>query len=109
MVVKHIDKDEKLRRRTILHQLKEKERTQFIASVPAPKSAVRELFEYLDRSADPCDNTLIRTLRFLKERGFPEERIVPWLEEHGGYCDCEVLANVEDVWNQMVEKEWQRS
>jgi hypothetical protein len=107
--MKQMDKDERLRRRTIRHQLKEKERRQFIASVPVPKSAVRELFEHLDRSADPCDNTLTRTLRFLEERGFLVERIVPWLEEHGGYCDCEVLSNVEDVWNQMVEKEWQRS
>ncbi len=101
-------KDERLHRRTILHQLKEKERMQFIASVPAPKSLVRELFEYLDRSDDPCDATLSQTLGFLKERGLPEERVVPWLEDHGGYCDCEVLYNVEDVWNQMVEKEWQR-
>jgi hypothetical protein len=107
--MKHMDKDERLRRRTIRHQLKEKERTQFIVSLPVAKSAVRELFEYLDRSDDPCDNTLSQTLGFLKERGIPEEKVVPWLEEHGGYCDCEVLANVEDVWNQMVEKEWQRS
>jgi hypothetical protein len=53
-----MDKDERRRRRTILHQLKEKERAQFIASVPTSKSAVRELFEYLDRSDDACDNTL---------------------------------------------------
>jgi len=25
-----------------------------------------------------------------------EDRIIPWLEEHGGGCDCEVLANVEE-------------
>ena len=107
--MKQIDKDERLRRRAILHQLKEKERTQFIASVPAPKSTIRELFEYLDSSDSPCDNTLSQTQGFLKERGIPEEKVVPWLEEHGGYCDCEVLANAEDVWNQMMEKEWPRS
>jgi hypothetical protein len=109
MIVKQMHKDERRRRRTILHELKAKERSQFIASVPVPASAVRELFDYLDRGDEPCDNTLSQTLGFLKERGLVEERVVPWLEEHGGYCDCEVLANVEDVWNQMVEKEWQRS
>ena len=46
--MKKIDKDERLRRRAILHQLQEKERAQFIASVPAPNSTIRELFEYLD-------------------------------------------------------------
>jgi hypothetical protein len=109
MIVKQMHKDERRRRRAILHELKDKERSQFISSVPMPAAAVRELFDYLERGDDPCDNTLNQTLGFLKERGFQAERIVPWLEEHGGFCDCEVLANVEDVWNQMAEKEWQRS
>jgi hypothetical protein len=24
--------------------------------------------------------------------------VIPWLREQGGYCDCEVLANVEERW-----------
>jgi hypothetical protein len=31
-------------------------------------------------------------------------RIVPWLREHGGYCDCEVLANVEDEFSEILER-----
>ncbi|WP_290687210.1 DUF2695 domain-containing protein [Intestinibacter sp.] len=27
----------------------------------------------------------------------PLEESIEWLEEHGGYCDCEVLANIEDL------------
>ena len=26
----------------------------------------------------------------------PLKKIIEWLEENGGYCDCEVLANIEE-------------
>jgi hypothetical protein len=35
---------------------------------------------------------------FLAERGLDAAAVIPWLRESGGYCDCEVLANVEDEW-----------
>ena len=96
------------RRRAILRGLKEKEHADFLAALPAPKSDIRDLFDYLD-SDEPCDNTLRRAVVFINERSLPEERVKSWLEEHGGYCDCEVIFNVEDVWNQMVEEEWRRN
>ncbi len=27
---------------------------------------------------------------------------VAWLAEYGGGCDCEVIANVEDRWGEVV-------
>ena len=104
-----MDKEKKERRRATLHDLREKERAQFIASLPAPKTDIRDLFEYLDSADGPCDHSLKQTLGFLRGRGLLEQEVVPWLQEHGGYCDCEVIFNVEDAWNQMVEEQWQQN
>jgi hypothetical protein len=30
-------------------------------------------------------------------KGINESRVIPWLEKNGGYCDCEVIANVEEA------------
>lgn len=44
-----------------------------------------------------CDNTLKSSKQTLMDLGYSDteiEDIVEWIEEHGGYCDCEVLINV---------------
>jgi hypothetical protein len=57
------------------------------------------LFNHLDeaRSAG-CDHSRRFARQFLVARSLSASAIVPWLGEHRGYCDCEVLANVEDAW-----------
>ena len=42
-----------------------------------------------------CDNTLLFTKLWLARRGHDVSTVVAWLQRHGGYCDCEVLLNVE--------------
>jgi len=70
---------------------------QLAASIPMPQQDLRDLFDYLDRpNTPPCDHTLRLTTEFLQQRSLEVERVVVWLREHGGYCDCEVIANVED-------------
>ncbi len=34
----------------------------------------------------------------------PKNDLVPWLQELGGYCDCEVLANVEQQFEKILGK-----
>jgi len=77
---------------------KEQERQRLLASVPIPLTELHKLFDHLDRKDAPaCDHTLRDTLTFLRSRGLEEPAIVAWLNEHGGFCDCEVLANVENT------------
>jgi hypothetical protein len=58
---------------------------------------LHDLFDWLDREDAPaCDHTLRETVEFLRQRGLDVERVVSWLQEHGGFCDCEVLYNVEE-------------
>lgn len=45
-----------------------------------------------------CNHTRAITDAWLVEHGHPLEQVHQWLEEHGGYCDCEVLANAEQAW-----------
>lgn len=33
----------------------------------------------------------------MQQRAIDEGRVVPWLEQNGGHCDCEVIANVEEA------------
>ena len=88
-----------------MQELKSRERAEFQASIPAPKAEILDLFEHLE-NGEPCDNTLRQTLEFIQARSLQEPEMIAWLEQHGGFCDCEVILNVEDTWNQMVEEEW---
>lgn len=65
-------------------------------------SQLTELFDHLDVAlAEGCDHTLRFTVAYLRSHGLSEDLIIPWLQEYGGYCDCEVLANVEERWGQL--------
>lgn len=56
-----------------------------------------DLFGWLDErvSKEGCDgNSLRHTREFLRDRDIPMAEAVEWLQEFGGFCDCEVLLNV---------------
>lgn len=55
-------------------------------------------FDCLDENVDKCDNELSLTHQFLIENHLP---IIEWLEINAGYCDYEVLANVESLFEEM--------
>jgi hypothetical protein len=82
---------------------KQQERQKLIDSIPMPQQDLRDLFDYLDREgAPPCDHTFRETVGFLQKRGLDVERVVAWLREYGGYCDCEVIFNVDDKFGEIV-------
>ena len=57
------------------------------------------LFGYLGERLDHgrCDNTMRLTAEFLRKSDDCGdcEGALEWLAERGGFCDCEVLLNVE--------------
>ena len=93
-------KEEKRRRREINQKLKREERARAEAALPLDKSTLQNLFDYVDRQLEVngCDHTLRAAQEFIEQNGLPEEAIIDWLEKYGGYCDCEVIANVEEYW-----------
>ena len=50
---------------------------------------------FLDRALEEvgCDNTLRLAARYRDDHAPHDDGLEGWLSEHGGYCDCEVLAN----------------
>jgi hypothetical protein len=98
------DKNEKARRKELLHSVREDARRKVRDSLPVPAPALKALFDYADAQlkSSECDDTLRHVLDFIRSHALPEDAIVIWLENNGGYCDCEALANAEQVVEEAV-------
>ena len=90
---------EKQKRKEARKVLAQKELDSFRASLPMEEKCFVALFHFLDKALQecPCDHTLRHTTLFLTENKVSDiEKVITWLTSHGGYCDCEVLNNVEE-------------
>jgi len=69
---------------------------------PIPDSLLEAMFKAVEAKVETmgCDHTLRFTESWIVENTQPEEKVISWLHEHGGFCDCEVLANAADHWEQ---------
>ncbi|MEP2185973.1 DUF2695 domain-containing protein [Roseibium sp.] len=68
--------------------------------LPASKPDLKRLFSHVRSaiSSEGCDHTLRHTLSCSAANNLPEQPLVTWLQHGGGYCDCEVIANVAEMW-----------
>jgi len=91
-------KEEKEKRRKIKLELREKEQKNFIDNLPISKEIILEMFNFLhDNDAiEKCKHNFDIAKSFLLEKNIDLEKTYNWLEEYGGYCDCEILYNVEE-------------
>lgn len=97
------DKNEKEKRKAIARELKLRARQEFENSLPMTYENFKNLFEYLDGQLfdNGCDHSHKLTISFLQS--LPQlnfDTIIEWLDENGGYCDCEVLANIKDKFDE---------
>ncbi len=93
---------DKTKRKEILNQLAEKELAQFKNGLPIDENYFSELFDYLDIKLGEkgCDHSTILTKTFLDQKSLSNvSQIIDWLADNGAGCDCEVLANVEDLFD----------
>ena len=51
------------------------------------------LCKHLMKTLRKCDHSHHITSEFLTTRSTDLNKDIRWLEEHGGYCDCEVIFN----------------
>jgi len=104
------DRPEKQRRKQALRLVRERQRAEARAALPLPDCELRAMFDELDRElpSHGCDHTRRLTLLFLERRGLPTEAVLSWLDAHGGFCDCEVLANVKEHWLDCREEMFKR-
>jgi len=89
-----MDKEQK---KKLKAQFKQNEQDEIRASIPMSIDDLKDLLSYLNRDSAPeCDHSLKESIEFIKSRKLDPEVVVPWLGEHGGFCDCEVIYNVYD-------------
>jgi hypothetical protein len=63
---------------------------------PRWREFANKLSDALADADDICDNTLRRSVRVLeKMAGIDVRGTIAWFGEHGGYCDCEILMNID--------------
>ena len=86
------------RKRQLKQAVRNQERQRFLDSAPLAPHQLDDLLNELDArmSERACDHSLEQTKRVLTDLGISSEAVIPWLRENGGYCDCEVLANIDD-------------
>ena len=86
-------------RKELKNQYKMQQIQAFEASLPVPKETLQELLDYLDERLEEqcCNDDLSMTLDYLREAGIEPEPVISWLQEHGGYCDCEVLSTMDEL------------
>ena len=90
------------RKEEMMKAWKEREHQKLVASIPISHQDLRDLFDHLDRGGVECDHTLRETVEFLQSRGLDVEKAVAWLREYGGFCDCEVIYNVDEKFGVIV-------
>lgn len=92
-------KTEKNRRKALHAEQAKKQHREFLESFPMAGMLFTDLFHFLKEqlSEEDCDDEMPLTKAWL-EVNCPEntEGVLKWLAAHGGYCDCEVLMNVEE-------------
>jgi hypothetical protein len=88
------------RKKALRKQFRDRERAEAESRLPVAKPVLASLFEYVESrlEEEPCDHTRRLTEAFILEHGLDADPIHDWLEQSGGYCDCEVIANVASEW-----------
>jgi Protein of unknown function (DUF2695) len=90
--------EEKAKRQAIKQASRQAEHERFRLTLPLSPELMRAVFDFVDQqlAESECDNTLKHAVHFLSEHHVDADSVVSWLGNLGGYCDCEVLANVEE-------------
>jgi hypothetical protein len=93
-----MDKDARNLKRTCKNDARSAARAEF----PLDDDLLADLLDYVSEAVEQsgCAHSLKATEEWLAERQLGREAVINWLEKHGGYCDCEVVANAAEHWEQ---------
>ncbi|MCU0240550.1 MAG: DUF2695 domain-containing protein [Pyrinomonadaceae bacterium] len=93
-----MDKTEKERRNAIKRQQKNQDKKKNLRSLPISVDKLNELFDYLDEQLGKCfcDGTLKLTESFIDENEKSKDAFFSWLNENGGYCDCDIFFSMAE-------------
>lgn len=76
---------------------REAERAALAAKLPLTNEQLEALLDAIDAAVTTsgCDHSDRHARAWLEEQALPAEGILGALREMGGYCDCEIVLNVE--------------
>lgn len=89
-----LSKEERKKRIKIVQA---QEQADLLVSMPLSPDQLDALLNYLDAKLQSCDHSTRIAESFLRGEQLDPMQVLPWLAEHGGYCDCEVLFNLSDL------------
>ena len=72
------------------------------ADFPLPDALLEDFFLAVAAAveSDGCDHSLRATQAWIGRRKMDDAALLLWLEANGGHCDCEVVGNVLDHWEE---------
>lgn len=90
-------KDQKAERKRLKDEYLRAQQAASASHMPLDRAKLEALLDHVDAAvaADGCDHTLLATDAWADREGVDLERLHQGLEEYGGYCDCEVVMNVD--------------
>lgn len=94
------DNSDKERRKIIAKELRQKAKENFERNLPLAREKFQNLFDFLNEklAENHCSDTLKYSEEFLVLNKIQNNQdVIEWLNENGGFCDCEVLSNVEEM------------
>lgn len=98
---------DKIRKKEILNQLTQKNLEAFKKGLPINENLFLRLFYFLDfeLAKNDCNHKTTLTVSFLEKNGVKDiAPAIGWLAGQGGFCDCEILANVESQFDYLTPK-----
>ena len=100
---------DKLKKKRLRADYKKQERQKFEESLPLSRELFFDLFDFLDVQLEyqTCQDDFLLTQTFLEEHNVDVETVRDFLEANGAYCDCEVLYNVADLFEDQTGWEHQ--
>lgn len=91
---------DKARRKQIRDELRLKALEEFEVGLPMSREKFKSLFNYLDLALkeEECNDDHTLAIKFLNLVGVENsDEVIGWLIVNGGFCDCETLGNVEEL------------
>ena len=88
----------KVDKKKLMDEYKMMQEKEFESSLPMERKLFYELFDFLNDKSETteCKHDFSLTKEFLKGKNIDAKMVLSFLEENGAGCDCEVIFNVEE-------------
>jgi hypothetical protein len=95
---------DKQQKKQMRQQWRNQQRAAARDNSPLPATELRSLFSFLDVELprQGCDHSRRLTERWLRDRNHDIHPVFNWLDSNSGFCDCEVLANCEQAFEEAM-------